>query len=109
MKLRGTKHMAYMASSEGTSVHYRYRGTRRGGLGLKMMSVAMATCLLSLAPASTAFSEQRPTEAIKGTVAQLRSILDEFQEPSDTEARRWEIEQVIRHRVHYREMAKRSL
>ena len=101
--------MAYMACVEGTSDYYRYRGARRGGIGLKMISVAMATCLLSLAPASAAFPEQRPKEAIKGTVAQLRSILDEFQEPSDTEARRWEIEQVIRQRVHYQEMAKRSL
>jgi phospholipid transport system substrate-binding protein len=64
---------------------------------------------MSLTPANAAWPEQGPTEAVKGTVTELLYILKELKEPSRSEARRWEIEQVIRHRVHYEDMAKRSL
>ncbi len=39
----------------------------------------------------------------------MLSILKELKDPNRSEARRGEIEQVIRHRVHYEDMAKRSL
>ena len=74
-----------------------------------VIAVAVIICSMRLAPAIAALPEQRPTEAVKDTVTELLYILKEFKEPSRSEARRWEIEQVIRHRVHYEDMAKRSL
>ncbi|MGZ8383015.1 MAG: MlaC/ttg2D family ABC transporter substrate-binding protein [Nitrospira sp.] len=75
----------------------------------EIVLVAMVTCFMSLMPANAAGPEQGPTEAVKGTVTELHYILKELKDPSRSEARRWEIEQVIRHRVHYEDMAKRSL
>ena len=60
-------------------------------------------------PAIAAWPEQRPTESVKDTVTELLNILKDFNEPSRFEARREQIEQVIRHHVHYEDMAKRSL
>ena len=71
--------------------------------------MAMVTCFMSLTPANATGPEQAPTEAVKGTVTELLYILKELKDPSRSEARRWEIEQVIRRRVHYEDMAKRSL
>ncbi len=81
----------------------------RHGYWRGVVSVAMITCFMSLTPATAAWPEQGPTEAVKGTVTELLYILKELKDPSRSEARRWEIEQVIRHRVHYEDMAKRSL
>jgi len=81
----------------------------RCGYWQGVMSVAAITCLMSVTPANAAGTEQGPTQAVKGTVTELLSILKEFKDPSRSEARRWEIEQVIRHHVHYVDMAKRSL
>lgn len=75
----------------------------------KVVPVAIVTCFISLTPANSAWPEPGPTEAVKGTVTDLLYILKELKEPDRFEARRWEIEQVIRHRVHYEDMAKRSL
>ncbi|MBA3754381.1 MAG: ABC transporter substrate-binding protein [Nitrospira sp.] len=71
--------------------------------------MAMIICLMSQTPVTAAGSEQGPTETVKGTVTELLSILKELKDPNRSEARRGEIEQVIRHRVHYEDMAKRSL
>lgn len=71
--------------------------------------VVATTVLTGLAQATTAWSEQGPTETVKGTVSELVYILKELKDPNRSEARRWEIEQVIRHHVHYEDMAKRSL
>lgn len=76
----------------------------RGGL----LVVVVSLCV-GLTQATAARSEQGPTEAVKGTVSELLDILKELKGPSRSEARRSEIEQVIRHRVHYVDMAKRSL
>ena len=74
------------------------------------MALVAAICLLmGIVQATAAWSEQGPTEAVKGTVSELLSILKELKDPTRSEARRWEIEQVIRHHVHYEDMAKRSL
>ena len=72
-------------------------------------ALSMAACFLSLAPAKAASPEEGPTLAVKSTVKALHSILEEFTDPRQSEGRRSAIEQVIRHRVHYQEMAKRSL
>lgn len=74
-----------------------------------MAIVAAISLLMGIVQATTAWSEQSPTEAVKGTVSELLSILKELKDPTRSEARRWEIEQVIRHHVHYEDMAKRSL
>ena len=71
--------------------------------------VAAISLLMGIVQATAAWSEQGPTEAVKGTVSELLSILKELKDPTRSEARRWEIEQVIRHHVHYEDMAKRSL
>jgi phospholipid transport system substrate-binding protein len=51
------------------------------------------------------------TEAVQGTVAKVMRILDDesLQGPERVEERRHEIEEIIRQRVDYEEMAKRSL
>ncbi len=74
-----------------------------------MALVAAISLLMGIVQATVAWSEQGPTEAVKGTVSELLSILKELKDPTRSEARRWEIEQVIRHHVHYEDMAKRSL
>ena len=74
-----------------------------------MVLVGAISLLMSLVQATAAWSEQGPTETVKGTVSELLYILKELKDPSRSEARRWEIEQVIRHHVHYEDMAKRSL
>jgi phospholipid transport system substrate-binding protein len=79
------------------------------GYWREVISVAMVTCVMSLMPANAAGPDQGPTDAVKGTVTELLSILKELKDPIRSEARRWEIEQVIRRRVHYEDMAKRSL
>ena len=74
-----------------------------------MALVAAISLLMGIVQATAAWSEQGPTEAVKGTVSELLSILKELKDPTRSEARRWEIEQVIRQHVHYEDMAKRSL
>lgn len=74
-----------------------------------MALLAAISLLMGIVQATAAWSEQGPTEAVKGTVSELLSILKELKDPTRSEARRWEIEQVIRHHVHYEDMAKRSL
>ena len=71
--------------------------------------VALVACLVGWMPAIAAWPEQRPTDSVKDTVTELLNILKDFNEPSRFEARREQIEQVIRHHVHYEDMAKRSL
>ena len=71
--------------------------------------VVAISLLMSIVQAAAAWSEQGPTETVRGTVSELLSILKEFKDPGRFDARRWEIEQVIRHHVHYEDMAKRSL
>ncbi len=75
----------------------------------RVVLMAVIGCMMSLTPANAAEPEQGPTETVKGTATELLYILKELKDPSRSEARRWEIEQVIRHRVHYEDMAKRSL
>lgn len=85
-----------------------YHDGLRPGYWVGMIAAAVASGLINFAPAVAALSEQQPMEAIKGTIAQLYSILDEYP-ATRTEARRREIEQVIRQRVFYQDMAKRSM
>jgi phospholipid transport system substrate-binding protein len=86
----------------------RRRGRKQGywqGVGIVM---TISLCL-GLTQAAAAGPDLGPTETVKGTVSELLYILKELKDPSRSEARRWEIEQVIRNHVHYEDMAKRSL
>lgn len=55
--------------------------------------------------------EFSPTESVKSTITDLLSILgnEALKEPGRSVERRQQIEQVIRHRVNYEQMAQRSL
>jgi phospholipid transport system substrate-binding protein len=89
---------------------FMVRGCRsRWEHGHELISVALIACVMSLVPVNAAWPEEGPSDAVKGTVTDLLYILREFKGPSRSEARRGEIEQVIRNRVHYEDMAKRSL
>ena len=76
---------------------------------LTVVSIALITCFMGLMPVDAAESGSTPTETINGTVTELFSILEEFQGSDRSEARRYEIERVIRRNVYYEEMAKRAL
>lgn len=56
-------------------------------------------------------AEQRATEAVKSTITDLIHVLDDdtLKQPEQAEERRHEIEEIIRQRVDYEEMAKRAL
>lgn len=82
---------------------------RRGGRWRRVGLVAAIGLSISLTQATAAWPEQGPTETVRGTVSELLSILKALKGPSRSEARRLEIEQVIRQHVHYEDMAKRSL
>ncbi len=97
-----------MTATGETAVMMR-RGGLRSGYWREVLTVAMVTCFMSLTPAHATGLQEGPTEAVKETVTDLLSILKEFKGPTRSETRRSEIEQVIRRRVHYEDMAKRSL
>jgi len=56
-------------------------------------------------------TDQHATEAVKNTVSSLLHVLDDegLNQPEQAEERRHEIENIIRERVDYEEMAKRAL
>jgi len=56
-------------------------------------------------------TEQHATEAVKSTIADIIRVLDDdsLKQPEQAEERRHEIEEIIRQRVDYEEMAKRAL
>jgi len=65
----------------------------------------------SLAATSSDRIESSATEAVKGTIDDLIRVLDDesLKRPELAEARRRAIEEIIKHRVDYEEMARRSL
>ena len=65
----------------------------------------------SLAATSSDRIESSATEAVKGTIDDLIRVLDDetMKRPEMAEARRRAIEGIIKHRVDYEEMARRSL
>ena len=73
-------------------------------VGLTMASPSLATTTPNGTKASA-------TEAVKGTINDLIQILDDetLKQPEQAEARRHEIEAIIKHRVDYEEMARRAL
>lgn len=73
-----------------------------------MAGLTMASPLLATTPNGTTSSA---TEAVKGTINDLIQVLDDetLKQPEQAEARRQAIEAVIKHRVDYKEMARRAL
>ena len=72
--------------------------------GLTIASPSLTTALPNVAESSA-------TEAVKSTINDLMHVLDDdtLKQPEQAEERRHKIEEVIKHRVDYEEMAKRAL
>ena len=72
--------------------------------GLTMASPSLATTTPNGTKSST-------TETVKGTINDLIQVLDDetLKQPEQAEERRHEIEEIIKHRVDYEEMARRAL
>lgn len=81
-------------------------GTRK----LSALAVGLALVLVPAGPVAYAM-ELTPLESVKSTISAVIRVLnkDEFKQPGRALERRQEIEQVVRHRVSYEEMAKRAL
>ena len=75
-----------------------------------LISLAILLTRLNL-PAAEASPTQTPTQTIKHTIGELLRVLDDegLKAPGRAEDRRSAIEQVVRSRVSYEEMAKRAL
>jgi phospholipid transport system substrate-binding protein len=65
----------------------------------------------SLATTTPNGTKSSATEAVKGTINDLIQVLDDetLKQPEQAEERRHEIEEIIKHRVDYDEMARRAL
>ena len=65
----------------------------------------------SLAATSSDRIESSATDSVKGTINDLIQVLDDetLKQPEQAEERRHEIEEIIKHRVDYEEMARRAL
>jgi phospholipid transport system substrate-binding protein len=83
-------------------------GSRKGS-GWAVITGLVA--LLTLPGTGVLAAELTPTESVKSTIAEVVRILDnaEVKQPSRSMERRQMIEQVVRDRVSYEEMAKRAL
>ena len=73
-----------------------------------VVGLAMASPSLAATPNG---SKSTATEAVKGTINDLIKVLDDetLKQPEQAEERRHEIEEIIKHRVDYEEMARRAL
>jgi phospholipid transport system substrate-binding protein len=80
-------------------------------LFLSGMVAGLAIAPPSLATAEPSGSESSATEAIKVTINDLIQVLDDetLKQPEQAERRRHKIEEIIKHRVDYEEMARRAL
>lgn len=80
-------------------------------IGSSWTAIISLVGLLALTGTGTAAAEQTPTEAVKSAIAEVVHILDdaELNQPGRAAERRQRIEQVVRSRVSYEEMAKRAL
>jgi phospholipid transport system substrate-binding protein len=81
------------------------------GLGMIWAVMAGMVALLMLMGSTLASAEQTATESVKSTIDEVIHILnnEELKQPSRSMERRQKIEQVIRQRVNYEDMAKRAL
>jgi len=80
-------------------------------LFLSGMVAGLTMASPSLATTTPNGIESSATEAVKGTINDLIQVLDDetLKQPEQAEKRRHEIEEIIKHRVDYEEMARRAL
>jgi len=78
---------------------------------IRLIVITGLVTVLLLTESALALPHQAPTDSVKSTIAEVLRILrnDELKKPARATERRQEIEQVVRHRVSYEEMAKRAL
>jgi phospholipid transport system substrate-binding protein len=79
--------------------------------GFGMIWVAMAGLIVLLIGAPVASAEETATESVRSTMDDVIHILssEELNQPGRSVERRQKIEQVVRERVNYEDMAKRAL
>ena len=96
--------MFYNAVSQSSIAYKRH-------IGASWTAIISLVVLLALTGTGAAAAELTPTEAVKSTIAEVVHILDnaELNQPGRAAERRQRIEQVVRDRVSYEEMAKRAL
>jgi phospholipid transport system substrate-binding protein len=84
---------------------------RKQRIGWSWTAIVSLVALLALTGTGAAAAELTPTEAVKSTIAEVVHILDDagLNQPDRAADRRQRIEQVVRDRVSYEEMAKRAL
>lgn len=80
-------------------------------MGPGMIWVVVTSMVVLLSGTPVTFAEQTATESVKSTIDEVIHILnsDELNQPGRSVERRQKIEQVIRQRVSYEDMAKRAL
>ncbi|TKB89997.1 MAG: ABC transporter substrate-binding protein [Nitrospira sp.] len=84
---------------------------QRIGIGSTWSAIIGLVALLALTRTGAAAAESTPTESVKSTITEVVRILDnaELNQPGRAAERRQRIEQVVKDRVSYEEMAKRAL
>src|SRR5262252_3510836 len=88
---------------------------RRLGLAMnfwtKLILLAATAVLMMAGSTAPVFAEVGATEAVQSTIAKVMRVLDDdrLKGPDQVVERRHEIEEIIRERVDYEEMAKRTL
>ena len=80
-------------------------------LGTTWVVMVGIVALLTLIGTPVAAAEQTPTESVKSTIDDVIHLLnnDELKQPSHAVERRQKIEQIVRQRVSYEDMAKLAL
>ena len=84
---------------------------RKQPIGWSWTAIVSLVALLALTGTGAATAELTPTEAVKSAITEVVHILDnaELNQPGRAVERRQQIEQVVKDRVSYEEMAKRAL
>lgn len=100
--------MSEDTSNRGTSQDSISPGTR---LGTTRAVMAVMVALLMLIGATSVSAEQTPTESVKRTIDSVIQILntDGLKQPSRSVERRQKIEDIVRQRVSYEDMARLAL
>ncbi len=78
---------------------------------MKLTFLAAISFLMMAGSPSPVAAGAEATEAVQGTIAKVMGVLDDerLKGPEQVEERRHEVEEIIRQRVDYEEMAKRTL
>jgi phospholipid transport system substrate-binding protein len=84
---------------------------QRNGVSWSWTVITGVVVLLALTGTGATAAELTPTEAVKSTITEVMQILDnaELNQPGRAAERRQRMEQVVKHRVSYEDMATRAL